>query len=141
MRIIQVLILFFFIAQSNLVEARNKCIEEYTPLVDLVAEPEKFLGKRISIKGSFYAFGNLPLDYEKAMRSSKDYIGLILARPDQKEIPLVELKIAAPLKLFKDQNINVEHDNEVVLKVKVFAMVLGEPWLDVETIEVESEDG
>lgn len=141
MRITKILLLLFFISQAGLVAARNKCDEEYTELVDLVAEPQKFLGRKVNIKGSFYSFGNLPLDYKKAMRSSKDFIGLVLARPDQEEIPLVELKLAAPLKMFKEENINMEHDDTVVLRGKVFAMVLGEPWLDVDSIEVEEKDG
>ena len=140
MRIIIALSLAFFLSHSGLVEAKNKCIEEYTELVDLVADPEKYLGKKVNIKGDFYSFGNLPLDYKKAMRSSKDYIGLILARPDHKEIPLVELKLVAPLKLFKEQNINMENEDQVVFRAKVFAMVLGEPWLDVEEIEVKPND-
>lgn len=141
MRIIITLSLVFFMSQPGLVEAKNKCTEEYTELVDLVADPEKYLGKKVNIKGNFYSFGNLPLDYKKAMRSSKDYIGLILTRPDQTDIPLVELKLVAPLKLFKEENINMEHDNDVVFRAKVFAMVLGEPWLDVTEIEVVSDDG
>ncbi|MDA0772320.1 MAG: hypothetical protein O3C63_05195 [Cyanobacteria bacterium] len=141
MRILIALCLAFFLSHSGLVEAKNKCIEEYTELVDLVADPEKYLGKKINIKGDFYSFGDLPLDYKKAMRSSKDYIGLILARPDQKDIPLVELKLVAPLKLFKEHNINMENEDQVVFRAKVFAMVLGEPWLDVEEIEVTTNDG
>ena len=76
------------------------------------------------------------------MRSSKDYVGLVLARPDEQEIPLVELKLAAPLKMFKEEDINIKHDDEVSIRAKVFAMVLGEPWLDVESIELlEKENG
>ncbi|MDD9899305.1 MAG: hypothetical protein OXU45_09950, partial [Candidatus Melainabacteria bacterium] len=120
----------------------NKCVDDYTELVDLVAEPKKYLGKKINIKGSFHSFGSLVLDYKKAMRSSKDYVGLVLARPDEQEIPLVELKLAAPLKMFKEEDINIKHDDEVSIRAKVFAMVLGEPWLDVESIELlEKENG
>lgn len=119
----------------------NKCKEDTVPLVDLVSEPKKFLGKRVLIKGEFNSFSTLPLDYEKAMRSSKDYIGLVLSRPDHSEIPLVELKLAAPLKMFKDSSINIEHGNKVILRAKVYAVALGEPWLEVENIEVETDNG
>ena len=93
------------------------------------------------IAGEFNSFSTLPLDYEKAMRSSKDYIGLVLSRPDQPDIPLVELKLAAALKMFKDNSINIEHGNKVILKAKVYAIALGEPWLEVDNIEVETDNG
>ncbi len=121
--------------------ASNKCKEDTVALADLVSDPKKFLGKRVVIAGEFNSFSTLPLDYEKAMRSSKDYIGLVLSRPDHSEIPLVELKLAAPLKMFKDNSINIEHGNKVILRTKVFAVALGEPWLDVESIEVETDNG
>jgi len=112
------------------------CMGEPIELVELVSEPSKFLGKRIVVEGEFYSFSTLALDYEPAMRSSKDFIGLVLARPDQTEIPLVELKIAAALKNFKEKNINLEHGNKLAIKGKVYAVALGEPWLDVEEISL-----
>ena len=119
----------------------NKCKEVTVSLIDLVANPKQYLGKKLVIEGEFNSFSTLALDYPKAMRSSKDYIGLVLSRPDQKEIPLVELKLAAPLKMFKDNSINIEHGNIVVLRGKVYAVALGEPWLDIDSIEVESDNG
>lgn len=119
----------------------NKCKEVTVSLIDLVANPKQYLGKKLVIEGEFNAFSSLPLDYDKAMRSSKDYIGLMLSRPDQKDIPLVELKLAAPLKMFKDNTINLEHGNTVILKGKVYAVALGEPWLDIDSIEVEPDNG
>ena len=112
------------------------CLGEQVKLVDLVSEPSKFLGKKIVLEGEFYSFSTLALDYEPAMRSSKDFIGLVLARPDQTEIPLVELKIAASLKSFKEKNINLEHGNKLAIKGKVYAVSLGEPWMDVEEISI-----
>jgi hypothetical protein len=112
------------------------CLGEPTELVDLVSEPAKYLGKKIVIEGEFYSFSTLALDYEPAMRSSKDYIGLVLARPDQTEIPLVELKIAAALKSFKEKNLNLEHGNKLAIKGKVYAVALGEPWVEVEEISL-----
>jgi hypothetical protein len=140
----KLLIVLLLINQLQAVQAwgTNKCVDDYTELVDLVAAPKQYLGKKINIKGNFYSYGSLGLDYDKAMRSSKDYVGLILSRPDETEIPLVELKLAAPLKMFKEENIDIEHDDEISIRAKVFAMVLGEPWLDVEEIEIlKKEDG
>lgn len=114
----------------------SKCAGEPTSLTDLVGNPAKFLGKKILIEGEFYSFSTLALDYEPAMRSSKDFIGIVLARPDHGEIPLVELKLAAPLKIFKDNSVSVEHGNKVLVKGKVYAVALGEPWIDIEDFSV-----
>lgn len=128
---------FLILLSITGVEARNKCKLEPTKLFDLVSKPKDFLNKDLVIEGEFYSFSTIPLDYEKAMRSSKDFIGLILARPDQTEIPLVELKLSAPLEMFKEKNINIEHGDIVSLEAKVYAVALGEPWLEVTGIEIE----
>jgi len=106
------------------------------PLVNLVAEPKTYLNKKVNLEGEFHSFSTLPLDYPKAFRSSKDYIGLVFARPDHKDIPLVELKIAAPLKFFKDNNPSFDHGDILRIQGKVFALALGEPWLEAENIEI-----
>lgn len=129
--------LFSFLSISSPSFATNtKCSAPQTPLVDLVSAPNKFIGKKVLLSGEFYAFSTLPLDYDKAMRSSKEYIGIVLTRPDHKEIPLVELKLAVPLKFFKEKEINIEHGDQLALSGKIFAVELGEPWLDIEEIEV-----
>ena len=132
-----VTVFLFFFASSSCFSIRSKCKLEPTKLFDLVSEPKKFLNKKIVISGQFYSFSTIPLDYERAMKSSKDFIGLILARPDQTEIPLVELKLAAPLKLFKEGDIDIEHGDIVSLEGKVYAVALGEPWLEINKIEIE----
>jgi len=135
-KLILIPILLVFTLVSGSAKIPSVCLGEPTELVDLVSEPAKYLGKKIVIEGEFYSFSTLALDYEPAMRSSKDYIGLVLARPDQTEIPLVELKIAAALKNFKEKNINLEHGNKLAIKGKVYAVALGEPWVDVEEISL-----
>ena len=132
------ILLVFLVFTDTAVQSKipSVCLGEPTELVDLVSEPSKFLGKKIVLEGEFYSFSTLALDYEPAMRSSKDFIGLVLARPDQTEIPLVELKIAAALKTFKDKNLNLEHGNKLAIRGKVFAVALGEPWVDVEEISL-----
>jgi len=135
-KLILIPILLVFTLVPGSAKIPSVCLGEPTELVDLVSEPAKYLGKKIVIEGEFYSFSTLALDYEPAMRSSKDYIGLVLARPDQTEIPLVELKIAAALKNFKEKNINLEHGNKLAIKGKVYAVALGEPWVDVEEISL-----
>lgn len=119
----------------------------FVKLYDLVSKPKKYLKKEVNITGEFSSFTNLPLDYgeedkaedkdkEKAFRSSKDYIGILLSRPDLKEIPLVELKLVLPLKVFKknDDLSQIEHGDVLEIEGKVFSNALGEPWVDIKTI-------
>lgn len=110
--------------------------EENVSLKALVAEPKKFLNKRIFIEGEFHSFSSLPLDYEKAKRSSEDFIGIILSRPDKKEIPLVELKISVPIKMFKENTVTLNSGDKIRLNSKVYAYELGEPWLEAKDIEI-----
>ncbi len=108
---------------------------------DLLSEPLKFKGRRVSLEGEFYSFSTLPLDYKEAMRSSKDYVGIVIARPDHKKIPLVELKMAVPIKLFKDDEVlsGLEHGDMIRVEGKVFAVALGEPWLDVSELRIKEK--
>lgn len=132
-KIIKIILVIFVCSQQ--VKA-NKCLEASTPLVDIVAEPKKFLNKKIYLEGDFYSYSTLALDYPKAMKSSKDFIGIVLSRPDAAEIPLVELKIAAPVLLFKDTNLNIDQGDRIGIKAKIYAIALGEAWLDAESIEI-----
>ena len=108
---------------------------------DLVASPAKFKNKHVALEGEFYAFTTLPLDYKNAMRSSKDYVGIVLTRPDHSKIPLVELKLAVPIKMFKDDEYlsSVEHGDKVRVEGKVFAVALGEPWVDVGELRIKEK--
>lgn len=114
----------------------NQCGQNDTELIQLVATPKKFLNKKINISGEFYSFSTLSLDYKKALRSSKDFIGIILARPDHNEIPLVELKLSAPIAMFKDKNLTIKHGDKISIKGKVYGIELGEPWLEVSEIQI-----
>lgn len=70
------------------------------------------------------------------MKSSKEYIGIILNRPDMEDIPLVELKISVPLDMFKSKNLSIAHGDKLELNSKVYAIALGEPWLEVRDLEI-----
>lgn len=133
-RIATLLVLFVLSLSST--SAKTACLEPEVELAELVSEPKKFLNKKVSLSGEFYSFSNLSLDYKPALKSSKDFIGIILARPDKKEIPLVELKLSAPLAMFKDSAISFEHGDKILMRAKVYAIALGEPWLEVESINV-----
>src|SRR5574344_467491 len=71
-------------------------VVNYTPVksLDVVANPSKYLNKKIKIKAKFDKFSTLGLDYSKAMRSSEKYIGFLIKRDDTtNNIPLSEMKI------------------------------------------------
>jgi hypothetical protein len=116
--------------------AKDNKNTQTTKLKDLVAKPKDFLNKRINIEGEFHSFSSLSLDYPKALKSSKEYIGIILSRPDENEIPLVELKISVPVEMFKSEDISIEHGDKLRLNTKVYAVALGEPWLEVKSLEI-----
>ncbi len=130
------LCLNFSTARAN--DLNLLCDEGFTALQDLVQQPKLYKNKKVKIVGDFFSFSSLPLDYPQAFRDSKKYIGIVLSRPDQKQIPLVELKLAAKLELFKDEEkpIVIEHGDQVKINAKVFEVALGEPWLEISSIEI-----
>jgi hypothetical protein len=127
--------LFFGFLNSN-VHAKDKKNTQVTKLKELVAQPKKYLNKKVDIEGEFHSFSSLSLDYPKALKDSKEYIGIILSRPDEAEIPLVELKISVPLEMFKSKDISIERGDKLHLNSKVYAVALGEPWLEVRDLTV-----
>lgn len=126
----------FSMAKAN--ELNPLCDEGFIAIQDLVQQPKLFKNKKVKILGNFFSFSSLPLDYPKAFKNSKKYIGIVLARPDQKQIPLVELKLAAKLELFKDEKnpLVIEHGDQIKIIAKVYEVALGEPWLEITSIEM-----
>ncbi len=137
-----ILVLFLaFLPSQAVFLATSQCDAPPMATVDLVASPAKYKGHKVAVEGEFYAFSTLPLDYKNAMRSSKDYVGIVLTRPDHPKIPLVELKLAVPIKMFKDDEIlsGVEHGDMVRVEGKVFAVALGEAWVDVTELKIKQK--
>lgn len=130
------LILFVLSPLGYSAEAKRR---NEVSLLEIVSQPKKYKNKRVNLTGEFYSFSNLSLDYEKAMKSSKEYFGIVLSRPDIKEIPLVELKLALSLKKFKENEdlAAINHGDIIHIYGEVYAVALGEPWLEVKSIEVE----
>ena len=67
----------------------------YINSLDIVANPAKYLNKKVAIKGKFDKFSTLGLDYAPAMKSSEEFITFLIQRDDIKDhnIPLSEMKI------------------------------------------------
>ncbi len=107
---------------------------EYEPVLigALLENPENYLNKKIKFRGRFSSFTTLALDYEPALRKSKDYISICLFRPDSK-IPLSELKLAYPVKDAKEDEIVRDLEESDLLEIygAAFSAALGEPWVDI----------
>ena len=48
-----------------------------TTSLNVVKNPEKYLNQTVKMQATFDKFSTLGLDYSKAMRSSKEYIGIL----------------------------------------------------------------
>lgn len=104
---------------------------------DLVSKPEQYLNKEFCLEATFHSFGQLALEYPKALRTKKDNISLTVYRPDT-TIPLGELKLAYNIKKAKDNKdlSKLKKDNKIKLQGKVFSTALGEPWVDITDLQL-----
>lgn len=107
---------------------------EYEPVLigALLENPENYINKKIKFRGRFSSFTTLALDYEPAMRKSKDYISICLFRADSK-IPLSELKLAYPVKDAKEDEVVRDLEEFDLLEIygTAFSAALDEPWVDI----------
>ena len=127
------------LSENELIEAMQNYDALLPTVTDKISDTIlSVANKKVKIVGDFFSFSSLPLDYQNAFKDSKKFIGIVLSRPDQKQIPLVELKLAAKLELFKDEKkpLVIEHGDQVKINAKVYEVALGEPWLEISSIEI-----
>ena len=107
-----------------------------TPL-SVVAAPQKYLNKTITMKATFDKFSTLGLDYKKAMRSSADYIGFLVQRDDVTDhnVPLSEMKLFIK-RDYAEKFIELDSGDKIQITGKVFSNALGDPWVDVSKITI-----
>ena len=105
--------------------------------LEVVKYPQKYLNKTITMKATFDKFSTLGLDYKPAMRSSQDYIGILIKRDDviDHNVPLSEMKMFLKRDL-AEKNIDLETDDKVQITGNVFSTALGDPWVDITEIKV-----
>lgn len=105
--------------------------------LDIVANPTKYLNKKVKMQAKFDKFSTLGLDYKKALRESKDYIGILIQRDDVPDhnIPLSEMKLFLKKEL-AEKHIDLDTGDRIEITAKVFSTALGDPWLDVENLTV-----
>lgn len=103
-----------------------------TPLI-IVNSPQSYLNKDVKFKATFDKFSGLGLDYKPALRSSQDYIGILIKRDDVKDhtIPLSEFKIFLK-RTEAEKHIDLSSGDLIEIHGKVFSNALGDPWLDVD---------
>lgn len=101
--------------------------------LDLVNNPKNFMDKNIKMQAQFVKFTTLGLDYDRAMRDSKDYISVLIKRPDvakQYTIPLSELKLIIKRDA-AEKLIDMKSGDKIEITGKVFSSALNDPWVDV----------
>lgn len=114
--------------------AQKPCVS-VEPL-DLIATPEKYVGKRVKITGFFDKFSILGLDYTPALKSSEKYIGFLIQRPNvDHDIPLSELKNFLERKQ-AEKFIDLNNGDKIEYTGTVFSSALGDAWVDVDNLTV-----
>ncbi len=112
--------------------------KDFEPILlgKLLDSPKDYLNKKIKFRGKFSSFTTLALDYEPALRKSKDFLSICIFRPDRK-IPLSELKLAYPIKEAKDNIVirELEENDLIEIYGEVFSAALDEPWVDILSIK------
>lgn len=108
-----------------------------TSPLELVANPNKFLNKKIIMDGKFDKFTTLGLDYKKAFKDSTQYIGFLVQRDDVKDhnVPLSELKLFMK-RDYAEKFIDLNTGDKISMTGKVFSNALGDAWVEIETVEV-----
>ena len=116
--------------------AENTSYVSVCPL-DVVANPEAYLGKSIKMKATFDKIATLGLDYKPAYRSSQDYISFLIKRDDVTDhtIPLSEMKIFIK-RTEAEKFIDLDSGDVIEIYGKVFSTALSDPWVDVNKLVV-----
>ena len=120
-------------AMPAVTEKNYNCVK---PL-DVVANPDLYLGKQVKFNATFDKFSTLGLDYKPAFRSSEKYISFLIKRDDVTDhtIPLSEMKIF--IKRTEAEKF-IELDSGDVIEVygKVFSNALTDPWIEVDKLVI-----
>lgn len=110
-----------------------------TKSLDIVANPAKYLNKKVKIIAKFDKFSTLGLDYKPAFRSSDKYIGILIKRDDvtNHTVPLSEMKIFLP-RDEAEKYVDLEAGDVIEINGVVFSDALGDAWVDVKKFAVIS---
>lgn len=123
-------------AQSNVIEkpAISTPVSDCISALEIVDNPGRYLNKNVKMNAKFDKFAILGLDYSPAFRSSEEYISFLIKRDDTlHDIPLSEMKLFLKREQ-AEKHIDLKTNDEIQIVGKVFSSVLGDPWIDVESI-------
>lgn len=120
------------------VEVKNTNVNyELVNSLDVVANPTKYLNKKIKIKAKFDKFSTLGLDYKPAYRSSEKYITFLIKRDDviNHVVPLSEMKNFLAREE-AEKHIDLKPGDLIEYSGTVFSNALGDVWINVEHFNV-----
>ena len=105
--------------------------------LDVVANPDMYLNKKIKFRAVFDKFSTLGLDYKPAFRDSQKYISFLIKRDDVTDhtIPLSEMKIFI-LRTEAEKFIDLDSGDVIEVYGKEFSNALTDPWIDAEKLIV-----
>lgn len=105
--------------------------------LSIVANPGKYLNKTVKMQATFDKFSALGLDYNKALRKSSDYIGILIQRDDviDHNIPLSEMKLFMK-KEMSEKYIELDTGDKIEITAYVFSTALNDPWLDIQKLSI-----
>lgn len=104
--------------------------------LDIVNNPKAFLNKNVTMSARFDKFSTLGLDYKSAFKSSEQYISFLIKRDDTTyDIPLSEMKLFLKRET-AEKFIDLKSNDEIQIQGLVFSDALGDPWIEVNSIEL-----
>src|SRR5574344_429519 len=105
--------------------------------LDIVANPSKYLHKKVKIRAKFDKFSTLGLDYKPAYRSSEKYITFLIKRSDvvNYTVPLSEMKNFMTRTL-AEKYIELKPGDDVEYEGTVFSDALSDAWVSVDSFKV-----
>ncbi len=117
--------------------SKPAAVTSYTNALDIVANPTKYLNKKVKIRAKFDKFSVLGLDYKPAFKSSEKYITFLIKREDiiNNVVPLSEMKNFLPRKT-AEKYIDLKPGDIIEYTGTVFSDALSDAWVDVDSFTV-----
>lgn len=139
-KILPIVFTVFLLTTTNIYAAQKTTQQDViinTTSLNIVSNPDKFLNKTVKMQATFDKFSTLGLDYNKALRPSTKYIGILIQRDDviNHDIPLSEMKLFLTKEL-AEKHIDLDTGDKIEITASVFSNALGDPWLDVKSLSV-----
>lgn len=118
----------------------NLAVVSTTPL-EIVANPKQYLNRIVKFKATFDKFSGLGLDYKPALKTSQDYIGILIKRDDVKDhtIPLSEMKLFLT-RTEAEKYIDLSSGDIIQVEGKVFSNALGDPWIEIQKFVILNQE-